>query len=213
MAAFKDITGQRFGRLLVLRRAGLKNHNFQWECACDCGAVRIVDGGNLRSGRTRGCSKHYPKTRPRKVPAKGRPKDYGIWWRMVERCRNPKSRDFPAYGGRGITVCERWQKFVNFTADMGPRPAGLSIDRIDNNKGYEPDNCRWATPTEQANNTRSNRILTAFGKSMTIAQWERELGLAPGILDQRIRVLRWPTEKALTTPRREWGPNRPKLLS
>jgi hypothetical protein len=112
-------------------------------------------------------------------------------------------------------VCERWRNLSNFVADMGARPSPQhSIDRYpDKNGDYEPGNVRWATPTEQANNTRSNRLLTAFGKTQTVAEWGRETGLGHDIIEQRVRTLRWSSEKAITTPRREWGPNRPRLAS
>jgi hypothetical protein len=212
MAAFKDITGQRFGRLVVTKFAGRKNNATMWECICDCGNVRTIDGRNLKSGRTRGCWKHYPK-RPRKIPAKGKHPLYQLWCNMRRRCDNPSDESYPNYGGRGIGVCDRWRKFSNFLADMGPRPSPLhSIDRYPDKDGdYAPGNVRWATPTEQANNTRRNIILTAFGRSMTIAQWARETGLGQDTIEQRIRTLRWSHEKAITTPKREWGPGRPKL--
>lgn len=215
MPRLKDITGQRFGLLTVVKRSPPRPgyRGTLWECACDCGNVRIVDGVNLKSGRNRSCGKHRPKKRSR------RRKDYKgqahatmktIWGGMVSRCTN--SND-PLYGGRGIKVCARWRKLANFIADMGYRPSPQhTLDRYpDNNGNYEPGNVRWATPTEQANNRRSSRFLTALGKSMTVAQWGRETGLGESCIDQRVRVLRWSDEKAVTTPRRGWGPGQPKL--
>lgn len=130
----------------------------------------------------------------------------GIWGRMVQRCINPNARDYPMYGGRGVTVCDRWRTLANFIADVGPRPTRQhSIDRYpDKNGNYEPGNVRWATPTEQANNTRRNRLLTAFGKTQTMAQWARETGITQDALEQRLRTLQWPIERALTTPNRKW---------
>lgn len=201
MAKLKDITGQQFGRLTVVRYAGAS----KWECVCECGTVRVVEGGNLKSGRTRGCWKHYPK-RPRKIPSNAGHPLYSVWRSMHRRCRD---KGDPLYGGRGIRVCESWGRFKNFLADMGERPPGSSLDRYpDKNGDYAPGNVRWATPTEQANNTRSNRILWAFGKSMTMAEWSREVGLSQDVIEQRIRTLRWPTEKALATPKRHHSFNK-----
>jgi hypothetical protein len=125
------------------------------------------------------------------------------WKRMRKRCSNPNATQFQDYGGRGIKVCERWKKFENFLADMGTRPGiGYSIDRIDVNGNYCPENCRWATAKEQANNTRRNRILVAFGKEMTLKQWAETTGLPDYCIRLRIDRYNWSIEQALSTPRR-----------
>lgn len=136
---------------------------------------------------------------------------YRTWALMCHRCSNPNSIGWPCYGGRGITVCERWLKFENFLADMGPRPAGTSLDRIDNALGYSPENCRWATRHQQANNMRSNRLITAFGKTMTMAEWARDRNLHYKNLKSRL----WrgmSIEEALTLPvmKGGWGLSRSK---
>jgi hypothetical protein len=221
MPRLKDITGQRFGLLTVIKRAASipSHHNSQWECLCECGATTVADGGNLKAGRTKSCGAigHRPAKYALRKDYKGHGHATirGTWGRMIQRCTNPKSHNYPMYGGRGIKVCERWRNLSNFVADMGARPSPQhSIDRYpDKNGDYEPGNVRWATPTEQANNTRSNRLLTAFGKTQTVAEWGRETGLGHDIIEQRVRTLRWSAEKAITTPRREWGPNRPRLAS
>jgi hypothetical protein len=110
-----------------------------------------------------------------------------IWSSMVRRCTNPRNKAFPAYGGRGITVCDRWRDFTNFLADMGECPEGLSIDRKDNDKGYEPGNCRWATQSEQCRNTRRNVILTLNGVSHCLVEWAEITGINYGTLNDRIR--------------------------
>jgi hypothetical protein len=206
MPRLKDITGQRFGLLAVTQRAASipSHHNSQWECRCDCGALIIADGGNLKAGRTKSCgaTEHRPKKRARRKDHKGDAHAAlrRIWGKMVQRCTNPKSPDYPMYGGRGIRVCDQWRKLSNFIADVGERPSPQhSIDRYPNKNGnYEPGNVRWATPTEQANNTRRNRILSAFGRSMTMAEWSREIGVSQDAIEQRLRVLKWPVEKALS---------------
>jgi AraC-like DNA-binding protein len=105
---------------------------------------------------------------------------------MIDRCTEPNSEKYPIYGGRGITICERWMKFENFLADMGEKVRGMSIERINNNGNYEPENCKWATPKEQANNTRRNRRIAHNGENLTLAEWSQRLGVTPSTLHERI---------------------------
>jgi hypothetical protein len=126
--------------------------------------------------------------------------EYSIWQAMVQRCTNPNNKGYLKYGGRGIGVCDRWREYENFLADMGRRPSDShSLDRINNDKGYEPSNCRWATLIEQANNTRTNKHLTFRGRTQTVADWAREIGIKQNTLVGRIRK-GWSVEKALTAP-------------
>lgn len=119
---------------------------------------------------------------------------------MMERCTNPNDKRYADYGGRGITVCDRWQDPANFYADMGERPTGTSIDRIDNNLGYEPGNCRWATPKTQNNNRRSTRLATLNGETLSLAEWSRRLGAgSKDLVRERLRA-GWEITAALTTP-------------
>ena len=128
---------------------------------------------------------------------------------MKTRCRNPKSKDWARYGGRGIVVCERWQHFKNFYDDMFPSyKAGLSIERIDTNGDYEPDNCRWATAKEQANNQSRNHLITAGGKTQNIQQWSEENGIPRLLIESRMRELKWTPEKAVLTPPRRYNHDR-----
>lgn len=118
---------------------------------------------------------------------------------MRARCNNPKHRRYPDYGGRGIGVDPRWDRFENFFADMGPRPEGMTLERIDNDKGYTPGNCRWATRAEQATNKRNNRVLTYQGETMCTADWARKLGVNVQLLRNRLHR-GWPIERVLMPP-------------
>ena len=147
-----DIAGQTFGHLTALKPSALRSDNkVVWLCICACGTVTTVRGVYLRNGHTRscGCRRGGYKEAPFSGTA-----TYGTWRKMHERCSNPKAQNFKWYGGRGVKVCDRWDDFENFLADMGERPDGLSIDRIDPEGNYEPSNCRWADRHTQRINRR-----------------------------------------------------------
>jgi hypothetical protein len=128
---------------------------------------------------------------------------HNLWWAMITRCTNPNSHAFKDYGGRGIKVCDRWRTFENFYADMGERPDGKSLDRINNDGDYEPENCRWATHSEQHSNRRSCHRLEAFGRNLTLTEWSVTTGVPVGTLWARICKLGWPATKALSMPLRK----------
>lgn len=127
--------------------------------------------------------------------------EFKVWDTMLQRCSNPNNEKFPIYGARGIKVCERWKEFKNFIEDMGRRPSSKhSLGRINNNRNYSPENCRWETAKEQARNRRSNRLLTFQGRKMTMVEWGEFTGFGMRNIHNRINYLHWPIEKTLTTP-------------
>jgi len=130
------------------------------------------------------------------------PPTYRSWAAAKERCRNPNCPTWDKYGGRGITFSNAWNDYTSFLADMGERPAGSSIDRIDNNRGYEPGNCRWATRQQQNSNRRNCRIIRWRGQEQTLTAWAKELGLLEDTLRSRILFLKWSVDRALSTPAR-----------
>lgn len=173
-------------------------------CRCDCGAGKRVRIDHLRNGKTISCGCERARrssARTAKLHAANTThglsgtRVYVIWLGIKQRCRNPNTLHFERYGGRGIAICERWLKFENFYADMGEPPEGMTIERIDNDKGYEPGNCRWATRREQQNNRSVNRIIEFDGRRATVAQWARELGIHRNTLDQRLDA-RWDLDRA-----------------
>jgi hypothetical protein len=197
-----DRVGHKYGRLLVVSRASNKSEkdtNARWNCRCECGNESIAYGGDLQRGKVISCGcwnaeqriKHGMSRTPVNM----------VWRAMRDRCVNPNNKSFANYGGRGIRVCERWDSFENFLADMGSRSNGYSIDRIDNDGNYEPGNCRWTTTKQQMNNQRRNRVLEFNGESKTIAQWAESTGIKWLTLRQRLDRYGWTIERALTTPK------------
>ncbi len=151
-----DLHGQQFGRWVVLRES-YRLHGFvYWLCQCTCGTQQHVSGSTLRKGRSQscGCVRAEQIAARNHVHGKNDHPLYDTWKAIFQRCTNRRSRDYRNYGGRGIRVCERWRSFENFLADVGPRPPGLTLDRIDNDGDYAPDNCRWATRQVQRCNQR-----------------------------------------------------------
>jgi hypothetical protein len=170
-----DVTGQKFGRLTAVSRVGSRNRDSIWLCRCDCGRSHRAILYNLRNGHTRSCGcLKADAMRRRATHGMRDTREFNIWNSMRQRCSNPRQPSYQDYGARGIRVCELWQNsFAVFFADMGPCPSGHSIERVNNDAGYSPENCKWATPLEQRHNrrpVRSKRPRKIFAEGMT--GWE-----------------------------------------
>ncbi len=190
-----DIAGRRFGRLTAIRFLESRRFHGKWKriwmCQCDCGVATEIRIDYLTSGDTRSCGcwvKEINERGRRYKHGGANTTEFNIWCSMRQRCNSPSCHAYQDYGGRGITVCERWSKFEAFLADMGPRPKGLTLERINNDSGYSPENCRWASRTEQANNRRSNRIIAYLGESKTLAQWASVFNVSHSTMWNRLRV-------------------------
>jgi len=207
MPSVIDITGMKFGRLTVSKHIGRgskKSRNHFWLCLCDCGASVSVNGSCLRRGATKSCG-CYQKDVARaagdrtKTHGKTKTTTYNVWTSMVQRCNNENAKDYPRYGAIGITVCEEWHTFENFLRDMGERPSGMSLDRINNNSGYSKANCRWTDAKTQQRNKRNTSMLTHNGESMTLQDWAERIGMNPITLADRI-YKGWSVGDAITKP-------------
>jgi len=180
-----EMVGKRFGRLIVLSMAAKKSSSTHWNCLCDCGGKSTSAGYALRSGVTQSCGclrkeRAAAGVRASKTihgcTAGGNNKTYRAWVNMITRCQNPRSTQYAWYGARGITVCDRWQKFLPFFEDMGESAPGMTLDRIDSNGNYCPENCRWATMNVQAVNKRNNVWIEIDGEKLTQSQWAKRVG-------------------------------------
>jgi len=205
-----DLSNKKFNRLTPIKICGkTKDNKYIWSCKCDCGNFVSVIGKNIKNGNTKSCGclrkeqcysngKIYSTTH-----GLTKTKIYKIWDGMIQRCTNFNCEAYKNYGKREIIVCERWLKFENFYKDVGDPPKGLTLDRIDNNKGYFPDNWRWATRKEQANNRRNNHIIPYNDKKYNITELARKHNISPEILRYRLNRGQ-STEDALTKPVRKY---------
>ena len=180
MGAPIELTGMRFGRWLVIDRSHSSGNGIHWNCVCDCGTRRAVNSRLLRLKKSRSCGCLHAEVTSSIFTTHGMSgsPEYSVWEGMKERCFNSACDAYPYYGGRGITVCARWRdNFQMFFDDVGPKPPGASIDRIDNDRGYEPGNVRWAPMSVQNLNRRNNIRIECYGKNQTISEWAEELGI------------------------------------
>jgi hypothetical protein len=211
-----DRVGERYGRLVVTARAENKIEpsgavRAQWKCLCDCGRETVVPGQSLSRGTTRSCGclskeKVIERTTTHGLSRSG---TYRSWHTMVQRCTNPLSTHWKSYGGRGITVCDEWLTFENFHRDVGDRPENMTLERVENNKGYEPGNVIWASRLTQANNRRTNVLVTLGDETHSIAEWGRITGLGKSVVAGRLEA-GWSVVKALTTQLQDTGKRRRK---
>lgn len=213
----EPMIGIKFGRVTVIADAPshFQPSGQRKRCVigkCECGTKKTFRANDLRAGNTTSCGcrrmdgalsatlRHGGAINGMHTPI------YKTWCHLRDRCFNKNNKSYPNYGGRGITVCERWlgrDGFIHFAKDMGPRPVGTTIDRKNNDGNYEPSNCRWATKVQQMNNMRTNVFVEYLGESKTLAQWEKELGLSQDLIGAR--MLRGMSAKeAIEKPVRQW---------
>jgi hypothetical protein len=198
-----DLNGRRFGSLLVLNLKKERGRlgEVQWDCICDCGKERVTSTALLANGISTSCGCKSYETRKKHGMTNTR--TFKSWDSMKQRCINPNDPSYAKYGARGITICKRWvESFNNFLADMGERPEGKSIDRIDVNGNYEPLNCRWATRSEQQRNKTNSVFLEWQGEKKSTADWADIVGIPRKIICDRISA-GWSIEDALTKPNRK----------
>lgn len=210
MGKFIDLTGQKFSRLTVEKYVGKnKRGRSLWLCRCDCNKEVTVNSSDLKTGNTKSCGCFKKEIasqigKSNKIHGYTHTPTHNTWLAMNRRCNDINDCHYKDYGGRGITVCDRWNpkrggSFNNFLEDMGERPLGKTLDRIDNDESYCKENCKWSTPKEQSRNMRTNRIETFNGKTQCWIAIAEDYKISPQALNYRINVLGWSPEKALTT--------------
>lgn len=189
----------RFGRLSVVGVPQRFGRHRKVLCRCDCGAEKAFRVDHLASGRTTscGCGQREGAAVRRRTHGQTRTRLHSIWMGMRRRCEDRDNPAYPDYGGRGITVCARWQAFEAFAADMGECPPGMTLERIENGRGYEPGNCAWRTPRDQSRNKRNNVLLTLGDTTKCLADWAAGLGVSPETIKGRLRR-GWALSRALS---------------
>jgi hypothetical protein len=203
-----SLIGERFGSLLVIERAGSISGKSRWKLLCVCGSIHFAASTDMKKGHVRSCgcqrgnllreSRGGHGDSGRYVGGKrvARAREYVTWGAMIARCTDTTRI---GYGGRGIVVCDRWRSYELFLADMGRRPPGTTLDRIDNDGPYSPENCRWATHAQQARNRRSSRLVTYLDRTATVAEWADITGISRNAIYLRLNA-GWPVDKTLTEP-------------
>ena len=202
-----DLTGLGVNKLRVLRRVENVGRQPAWLCACECGVEKRVLGMHLRAGKPNDCGCGLSEQRSAQARRHGMTDtpEWRTWKAMLDRCTRDTHPSWKDYGGRGIKVCKRWLKFENFYADMGSRPDGMTLDRIKNNRGYSPANCRWATQAEQQNNRRSNVYLTLDGETRTMQQWATHFGVSYPVVKERRASGVSGMDLFAASPRKQYG--------
>lgn len=209
-ARFNDLTGKKFGRLLVLERTENRGKATTWKCLCDCGNFTRVTASRLVSGETKSCGCIHKEMMHKKFYKHGgsSSKLVSVWRHMIARCYDKIDPEYNRYGARGISICDEWKEYGNFYRwaisagyDENAERGNCTLDRVDNNGNYEPQNCRFVSMKVQSNNRRSNRIIDFNGESHTVSEWAEIIGIRPSALSRRINALGWSVEQALTTPK------------
>ena len=210
-----DLTGKRFGRWQVIEKSPEKHDSSAyWLCKCDCGTIRSVNGQQLKSGRSKSCGCYRNEILANTFRTHGKTKTrlYAVWASMRERCYCETCDAYQYYGAKRISICDEWMDFERFESwafSSGYNPNAEShqctIDRIDNSKGYSPDNCRWVNSVTQSNNQTKNRMVTYNGKTKTVAEWGRENGWNYMVLYDRLFKYHWDVERAMTQPVKKRG--------
>jgi len=206
MGKLIDLTGQQFGRLMVIKRITNNNQgSARWLCQCECGKTQRVQGGHLRAGYVQSCGCLHKESLIRMHQANichghtikhKRTTTYNTWDGMIQRCTNEHCKQYKDYGGRGIQVCEAWTKFEGFLQDMGKRPPNLTLDRVDNNGNYCKENCKWSNRKEQMRNYRNNKLITINGITKCFTEWCEYVKLPHERVRSRVRR-GWSIQKAL----------------
>lgn len=210
MGKFKDLTGQKFGRLTVIKKVeNNKQGQIKWLCECDCGNSAVVLGGSLKNGATQSCGCLFKEIliKRNSKHKKTNTRLYRIWSRMKACCYNKNVKGYKNYGGRGIKVCDEWlndfMSFYNWAINNGYKE-DLTIDRIDVNSDYCPNNCRWTTKVEQQRNTTKNIFITYSGETHCLKEWSEILNIDYSKLHKRIHYLNWSIEKAFEWKGKKW---------
>ena len=201
MGKIINMVGQKYEKLTVLSQVGVnKSGEKMYECLCECGNKKIIRGNSMRRGLTTSCGCYRSKyiSSKNKVHENCGTPTYKSWTAMKSRCLNPNTTAYQNYGGRGIKICDEWMNFENFLKDMGEKPKGKTLDRIDFNGNYEPSNCRWASIQEQNRNTRQNVMITYNGETLCMKEWAERLSIPYPKLQHRIRS-GWDIKRALET--------------
>lgn len=188
----KPMIGIKYGRLVAVSEVGLGNKGMIYSFKCDCGNYKNISGAQVRSGKASSCGCLRSEMTSKKNTTHGHAgtPEYETWQGMKNRCCNKNAPVYKNYGGRGITLCDKWQTFEGFLEDMGKRPNGCTLERLDNNKGYEKSNCVWATIEQQARNTRQNKFITFNGETLCMTDWAKKTGIPyPTIQDRRRKGL------------------------
>lgn len=206
VSAKVDITGRRFGRWTVIKDSGQRiKTRVLWECHCDCGTVKLMPSNHLLKGRSLscGCLRNELSLKRHTSHGLSKQKIYRIWGGIVARCHIPSQSGYKRYGGRGISVCDEWRKdfvqFYNWAIQNGYRE-DLTIERVDCNGDYSPQNCKWIPRSEQCNNTRQSHFITIDGKTLTIKQWSKEIGISDKVIRCRLRH-GWNEHDAVMVPK------------